>query len=179
MKTEGTMTSARYVVLDLDSTLVWARKADLNKYPTDDERNFWVKPVEMHFYRVTVRKHLDTFLDQLYSKGYKVIIWSAGSGPYVKDIISVIFKGKHVEYLLSWEHLNEKELKDLNLIKRFVPDFTLENGRLIDDNPIHKKGQEASCIMAKPFEFKDDYPTPTEDDDFLLTIIDHIDKSFI
>jgi len=172
-------TNVRYVVLDLDNTLVWARKADLSKYPTDDERNFWVKPIDIEFYRVTVRKHLNAFLDQLYAKGYKVIIWSAGGGAYVKDIISVIFKGRHIEYLLSCEHLNQKDLKDLNLIKPFVPDFTLENGRLIDDNPDHKKGQEMSCIMIKPFKPKGDYLTPMEDDDVLLTMVERIDRSFI
>jgi hypothetical protein len=175
---KGAVALQRYVVLDLDSTLVWARKADLNKCSTDDERNFWVKPIDIEFFRVTIRKHLDVFLDQLYAKGYKIVIWSAGGGAYVKDIISVIFKGRNVEYLFTNEHLNEKGLKDLNIIKAFIPGFTLENARLVDDNPDHKKGQETSCIIIKPFEFKGGHPSPAEDDDDLLTMAERIDSSF-
>jgi hypothetical protein len=169
---------SRFVVLDLDSTLVWARKADLTNYPADDKRNFWVKPVGVEFFRVTVRKHLDAFLDRLYTKGYKIIVWSAGSGSYVKDIISVIFKGRNIEYLFTFEHLSEKDHKDLSIIPSYVPGFTVANARLIDDNPNHTQGQEKSCIMIKPFEFKGLYPTREEDDDILLSIGDEIDSSF-
>lgn len=173
----GTVTESRYVVLDLDSTLVYARKADLNKYPTDDERNFWVKPVEMGFYRVTVRKHLDAFLDHLYTQGYKVIIWSAGDAAYVKDIISVIFKGRYIDYLFTREHLTD-DLKVLAHISEVLPDFTLRNARLIDDNRSHSHHQMGSFIFIEPFIFKGDVPTTKEDDDALLTMGEEIDKSF-
>lgn len=172
------LSKPRYVVLDLDSTCIWARETDLGKYPTDDERNFWITPVNSQFHRVTTRKHLRTFLNQLHERGYKIIVWSAGKPAYVKDIVSVAFKGIPIDYVLTHDHVDSNRLKKLANITKLIPDFHPANARLVDDNRDHSKGQEQSCILIKPFEFMGDHPTHEEDDDVLATMADEVDRSF-
>lgn len=170
----------RWVVLDLDHTLIYARKADMKKYPNDDTRNFWIKPVTLEFMRVTVRMYLKEFLDQLYERGYKVIVWSAGGDAYVKDVVSVIFKGRRLEYVLTHNHLKDvpNEQKVLSLITQYVPDFDPSQARLVDDSPDHFKGQEKLGIQIRQFYFNGPSPKLSEDDSLLLTMADKIDKSF-
>lgn len=167
-----------FVILDLDSTLIFARVAELKDFPTDDERNFWVEPIGFEFYRVTVRKHLNTFLNQLEERGYAVIGWSASGASYVKDIFSVLFKGRKLEFLFTQDHLGVDGIKDLRQITKFIPDYLPENSRLVDDNPHHQTGQEKSFLLIKPFEFDGRMPSKEEDDDVLLTMADQIDRSF-
>ena len=171
---------SRFVVLDLDSTLIHSRVTDVGRPLEEDARNFYIKPLsEELVYKTTVRKHVPQFLDALKSRGYRIIVWSAAWSAYVKDIVSVLFTGreKYLEYLFTFDNL-KGNLKDLTVIRDFIPDFEVASARLVDDNPDHSKGQEKSFIEVREFTVKGDKPTPQEDDDVLATLIDRIDASF-
>lgn len=168
----------QYVILDLDSTLVHSRPVSIMPPVREDARNFCVRPLsEEVVYRTTLRKHVEEFLDALEAEGYRVIVWSAGAPPYVKDIVSVIFRERQLFYLFTCDNL-VNGLKDLNVIKVFIPDFDPEQARLVDDNPDHARGQEKSFILVPPFVIAGDDPTPEEDDDLLSTLAEDIIRSF-
>jgi len=171
---------SRFVILDLDSTLIYSRPTDVTRPFFEDARNFYIKPLsEELIFHTTVRKHVPQFLDILKERGYRIIVWSAGSPAYVKDIVSVIFSGreKYLEYLFTMENL-KGDLKDLNVIREFVPDFDVASARLVDDNPDHSKGQEKSFILVSPFMIKSERPSEEEDDDVLSTLVNRVDASF-
>jgi hypothetical protein len=108
-----------------------------------------------------------------------VIVWSAGGPSYVKDVASVLFRGREeqIEHLLTYDDLTDG-FKDLNTIKKHIPDFDITRARLIDDNIDHSRGQEDSFILVDRFEVRDIIPTEEEDDNFLETLINQINSSF-
>ncbi len=178
--------ATRFVVLDLDSTLIFARPMDMTTPFREDERNFYVKPLSLEIiYHVTIRKHVTHFLRELTRRKYRIIVWSAAFPAYVKDIVSVLLAMSselgepepHVEYLLTKNELLE-DLKDLRVISDFVPDFDISQARLIDDNPDHSVGQEKSFLLIQPFDPNGPIPTAQEDDDVLATLIEELDKSY-
>jgi TFIIF-interacting CTD phosphatase-like protein len=169
------------VVLDLDSTLVYSRQASITEDLEEDERNFYIRPIfGGAIYKVTKRKHLDFFLDELKKKKYKVIVWSAGGSAYVKDVVSVLFRGREDQILvvLTSVHLTEgrKNLKTIDQHAYFS--FRPEDTRLVDDNEDHALDQEDLFIKIEPFVVEGDDVTEEEDDDVLETLIERIDKSF-
>jgi TFIIF-interacting CTD phosphatase-like protein len=169
------------VVLDLDSTLVYSRQVSITEDFEEDERNFYIRPTfGGAIFKVTKRKHLDFFLDELKRKKYKVVIWSAGGSAYVKDIVSVLFRGREDQILivLTSVHLTDgrKNLKTINQHAYF--NFSLEDTRLVDDNDDHSQDQEDLFIKIEPFTIEGDDVTEEEDDDVLETLIKHIDESF-
>jgi len=170
--------SVRYAILDLDSTLIYSRGAEIGKPFIEDERNFYVKPLSQKvIFQTTIRKHVSKFLNDLEKHGYRIIVWSAGVPEYVKDIISVVFCNRHIDYLLTKSNLIE-DLKDLRVIKKFIPEFDITQARLIDDNPDHSKGQERYFVLVDPFIVAGQIPTTDEDDDLLKTLIDRINGSY-
>lgn len=172
--------SPRFVVLDLDSTLVYSRPVSLKDMLSEDKRNFYVRPMSgVIIHRTTLRKHVHTFLDALRKNGYRIIVWSAGSAPYVKDIVSILTRDRPdlIEYVFTCEHLRE-EFKDLQVIKEYIHDFDVAHARLVDDNEFHRTDQEKSFVLVKPFEVRGATPTADEDDDVLETLVDRINASF-
>jgi NLI interacting factor-like phosphatase len=168
----------KFVVLDIDSTLVYARPADMTEKLVPDERNFYVRPVSMEtVLKVTKRKNLDKFLDDLYKEGYKIVIWSAGVPSYVKSIVSVLFLGRSFEYVLTSDHIVDG-VKKLEYVRNYVKGFRPENARLVDDNSNHGKNQEKLLILIKSFEIMGRHPTDEEDDDVLGDLVVRINKSF-
>jgi TFIIF-interacting CTD phosphatase-like protein len=135
----------------------------------------YIQPVmEPSLIRVVFRRHLDQFLNSAIKKGYKLIVWSAGSETYVKDIANIIFRDRPLAYTFTPRHLTGN-VKALSIITEYISDFKVENARLIDDNTIHRAGQERSFIQISRFE----YNGPQSDDDELLNLIDRVDKSYI
>lgn len=170
---------SKYIVLDIDNTLVYSKpKNMLTPFIKGNPRVFYIRPTAaQELYTVNVRKHLAEFLKDAHRRGYKIVVWSAGSESYVKTISSVLFKNISIDYLLTTEHLI-KDLKDLKVIEKILPDFNVSNCRLIDDNSDHSKGQEKSFVLIPAFKFPDELPNGAEDDDVLLTILDKVDASY-
>jgi TFIIF-interacting CTD phosphatase-like protein len=160
---------AKYVVLDLDSTLIYSTDAIISEACVPSEDFFFVRPIARKMIlKVQKRNHLDWFLDML-GKRYKIIVWSAGGENYVKDIVSVLFKNRNIEYLLTCNHLAD-EMKKLSVIKNFVPNFEVKNCRLVDDNEDHMRGQEENFILVNPFK--------GESDDELKRIYEKLERNF-
>lgn len=164
---------SRFVVLDLDETLIHAEDIDPESMTLeecrDSENYFFIRPIfKRSFKKVNKRQHLNKFLDTLYERKYKVIVWSAASETYVKDVVSVLFKNRELMYLFTGRHTID-DFKDLKVIRKFVPEFKIEGARLIDDNTDHSVGQEKSFIQILPFEFKDDE---------LLKILEKLESSW-
>jgi hypothetical protein len=168
----------KWVVLDLDSTLIFSRPADMDSPLISDSRKFYVKPTAMEtVLKVTKRKHVDEFLDSLASNNYKIIIWSAGIPSYVKAIVSVLFDGRDFEYVLTSDHLQEDK-KKLRTISDIIPSFRPEDSRLIDDNIHHSEDQETFFFLVDRYTFSGYDPTEEEDDEHLKGLVEKINISF-
>ena len=164
------------IVLDLDSTLIFARPLNILAKPIEDERNFCLRPVALQeIFQVTIRKHVAHFIAELKKRGFRVVVWSAGTETYVKDIVSVLFKNIEIDYLLTRNHTVD-DIKILTELKRFIPEVDMERVLLIDDNCKHAEGQEKLCMIIEPFVFDGSLPTDEEDDELLLTLADEIAK---
>ena len=174
------MPNDKYVVVDLDSTLIFSTGYDITEKPIINDRTFYIKLISQKLhYRVVIRKHVYKFLNELKDKGYKIIIWSAGWKDYVDRIVSQIFKDIDFVYVFNRSHIDSIGYKDLSKISDYITNFKLENCRLIDDKNIHVTNQEKNVILVKVFKFKDSFPADYEDDDELETLSDVVEKSFL
>lgn len=175
------MKTSKFIVLDLDNTMLFSKPVDYHQISEEDERSFHINLIMYKIiYKVTLRKHFKEFMDELFKCGYRVIVWSAGEDKYVKDITTVAFKNYNIEYTLTSNHLTD-ERKKLTTIKNYIPDFDVNNCLLIDDNPIHKENQYHNFVQVEPFKFSGF--NVTEDDDkkdnkHLLTILNTIKRRF-
>lgn len=159
----------RYLVLDLDSTLIYAQAVERVTHLKDNEFCFRVNPGK-NFFKVTIRKHLETFIKTILSKGYRIIVWSAGSENYVKNVTSYLFRNIPLEHVLTFNHLTDESVKIMETLKNYIPEIDLDHVRLLDDNRIHQSGQEKHFVYIKPFK--------GEQDDELMNAIQHIDRSY-
>ncbi len=159
----------RYIVLDLDNTLIYARPVLEVDRLKSNEFAFAVQP-NGSIYKVKIRDHFGHFIDYLLTNGYKLIVWSAGSEHYVKSITERIFKREQIVHLLTYNDLTDGKIKILDDLRQHIKDIDMEHVRLLDDNTIHKPGQEKHFIHIKPFK--------GGADDGLLNAMDDIDKSF-
>jgi len=163
------MAAQRFLVLDLDNTLIYA-KPHIDPGITDENNfSFRVLP-SRNFYRVKVRKYARQFLRTMIEKGYKLIIWSAGSEYYVKCIVAELFKDIDYQYVLTFNHLTDERVKVLSTIREVMKGVDLSQVRLLDDNRIHQPGQEEHFVYINPFK--------GEQDDDLLQAIDDIENSY-
>ncbi len=70
---------------------------------------------------------MDVFLETLESRGYKVILYTAGTSYYVKMILPNIPKGYVITKVYHREHCDDSGFKDLSFVKK---DF---KGVVLDD----------------------------------------------
>lgn len=163
-----TTSKQRYVVLDLDNTLIYARVVQQVNNLAKNEFAFRVLP-NRSIYRTIIRDHLKTFVDTMIERGYKLIVWSAGSEYYVKCIVQAIFDLNELSYVLTYNHLTDKR-KILSTLHNYLPGIDMRYVRLLDDNRIHEPGQESNFVYIDPFT--------GAQDNALLQAIDDIEKSF-
>lgn len=155
----------KYVVLDLDSTLISAGNYDLFSNENENPRFFYLKLVSRkNFYKIFIRKHFKKFINDLVENGFKLIVWSAGCEKYVKDIVSFVFKNIHLEYVFTYEHTSQ-DYKKLSFISNYIENFNIENCRLVDDNKIHEEQQEKYFVYIEPFSI---YSLGEKNDDDVL-----------
>jgi len=163
------MSTTRYLVLDLDNTLIYARPTIEVGRLGQDEFAFRVLP-NRNFYKTKVRRHVKEFLRAMIAKGYKLIVWSAGSEYYVKCIVAELFKDIDYEYVLTFNHLTNGKVKIMTTIKDMVKGIDINQVRLLDDNRVHEPSQEKNFVYIEPFE-------GGQDDALLQAIVD-IDRSY-
>jgi 2-hydroxy-3-keto-5-methylthiopentenyl-1-phosphate phosphatase len=159
----------RYLVLDLDNTLIYARPVESIGKLKEGEFSFRMLPSRC-FYKAVVRRHFKVFINSMKEKGYKLVVWSAGSEYYVKCIVSALFTGIELEYVLTYNHLTNREKKVMDTLAGLIIDIDIDQIRLLDDNKVHKPGQEKNFVYIKPFT--------GEQDDALLKAIDDIERSY-
>jgi len=177
-KLEG-LSSDKYAVIDLDSTLIFSSGYDITIPTEKNDRIFYIKLISQKIhYKVCVRKHVLKFLKDLEFLGFKLIIWSAGWRDYVDRIVSEIFKDIDITYVLDRAYIGENEYKDLNIIGKFIENFDINNSVLIDDKELHRKNQEKHVITIPAFKFKGSFPTEEEDDDVLETFAEKVNETF-
>lgn len=166
----------KYVVLDLDSTLIFSQKLDFFQQKSNHERFFNIKlVVDDVYYRVLIRKHVEKFLTDLVKHGYKIIVWSAGCENYVKVIVSVLFKNIKIVKVLTVNDMVDDN-KNLRILDKHIENIKFENCRLVDDNDSYMENQSENLILIEPFietEIGD-----LGDDDILENFIERINLSF-
>jgi len=136
----------KIVVLDLDETLIYARKNDVNTYD-----------FKVGDFLVNKRSYLNEFLS-FCNENFEVIIWTSSSKNYAEEIVHNIMDEKNVSILLSREDcvqtrdLNTDEIvwiKDLKKLKR--KGYCLDNILVIDDSPEKLQRNYGNLIRIKPF----------------------------
>lgn len=173
LKAPGKKTD-KYVILDLDSTLIYSDSIKLNQEIKDIDGSFVTfLSVRTDFMRTKIRSYLSKFLDDLRKEGYKIIVWSAGCESYVKTIVSVIFKHEDPFYVFTYDHVEKQTCKKkLHLISNYIENFNIENSRLIDDAyQIHAKDQEKYFIHIPEF-------LGSDSDNVLENFIETVKNSF-
>lgn len=143
----------KYVVLDLDSTLIYSISCQYNKGDYVKDGLFCMKlPSTKQYFKVFIRNHANKFLKDLVNAGLKLIIWSAGTSDYVKYIVSELFRDIEFVYVFNRDHTSGKDrYKNLAIISDYIENFDLNGCRLIDDNVLHKENQEKNFIYIKPY----------------------------
>lgn len=143
----------KYVVLDLDSTLIYSISCQYNKGDYIKDGLFCMKlPSTKQYFKVFIRNHVKKFLKELVDANLKLIVWSAGTSDYVKYIVGELFRDTEFIYVFNRDHTTGKDrYKNLSMIGDYVENFDLNNCRLVDDNVVHKEKQEKNFIYIEPF----------------------------
>jgi phosphoserine phosphatase len=158
----------RYLVLDLDNTLIYAQPVAEAGKLSEGQFAFRVLP-NRNMYKTVVRRHTKEFLKVMIAKGYKLIVWSAGSEYYVKCIVTELFSDIEFEYVMTYNHLTDQK-KIMSTISEHVKGINIDQVRLLDDNRIHESDQHKHFVYITPFK--------GEQDDALLQAIMNIDNSY-
>lgn len=159
----------RYLVLDLDNTLIYARAVINVGRLKHNEFSINVQPSN-GIYKIVIRDHVRFFIDSMLKLGYHLIVWSAGSEHYVKCITEKLFRRDQIAYVLTYNDLTDQRIKILDDIKRYIKDVNMDFVRLLDDNTVHRPGQEKHFIQISPFR--------GEPDNALIDAIGEIEKSY-
>ena len=162
------------ILLDLDQTCISAESLALDGEPAEFDfsnsdqlaksKLFKYKNMD-DYYVVFERPGLQEFLDFLF-ENFNVSVWTAASKSYALFIIKEIILAGKPERKLDWIFFNyhckisERKTdnsKDLSLLSELYkfPNYNLDNTIILDDSDEVYSTQTKNCIIAPPFEFKD------------------------
>ena len=162
MVPRGNPTDRLLLILDLDETLIHARKTALDR-PAD------FRVAQFHVYR---RPGLDTFLRDV-AQDFELAVWSSASDSYVEAIVENIFddpsslhfvwgrsrtsyqrifsdSDEYERYLMG-ETVFRKQLK--KVARRGWP---LERILIVDDTPEKAAQNYGNAIYPRPYEGQED-----------------------
>jgi RNA polymerase II subunit A small phosphatase-like protein len=136
------------LVLDLDETLVWARREPR------EPRDF-----EVGEYAITLRPHLETFLSGI-AGDWEVGVWTSSGEQYAADVVDRVFSSPS-ELSFVWDadrcvaKTNPETgatymVKDLKKLKR--RGFRLERVLVVDDSAEKLERNRGNHIRVRPFE---------------------------
>lgn len=173
------------LLLDLDQTLISAEpteEIDMEKYK--DKHSLFRSDNMEDYYIIYSRPHLQNFLDYAF-KNFNVSVWTAASKDYALFIIEKILLNNQPERKLDFIFFSyhcdvskkEKEYsKELCMLWDVykLPGYSKDNTVIIDDYKadVHKC-QPNLCVIAPPFEFREDN---SDKDTFLVDLIPELDK---
>lgn len=156
-------------ILDLDQTIISGEPTEEYNFEKNKKKasKFRFETME-NYYIIFERPYLQQFLTFLF-KNFNVSIWTAASKDYALFIIDKIIvagnKDRKIDYIFFSYHcgLSKKikrgSSKELSILWTYykLPKYTQDNTVILDDyvEDVYKN-QKQNCIVAKPFEFKDD-----------------------
>jgi TFIIF-interacting CTD phosphatase-like protein len=169
------------IILDLDNTLIYSEPYDkfTNNFNKISSKitNFDFRNMDRD-YIVFERPGLQEFLDFLFEK-CNVSVWSAGSKPYVLNIIHkniLIDNNRQLDWIFFSDHcdmVNKKsgKHKDLSFLYEnpLLSNYTSKNTLIIDDHPKVLEANGENCIHIKQFNINDE---DSEKDTVLFDTID-------
>lgn len=172
------MSTRKNLVLDLDQTLISSQETDKYDVKKNKEK---CKQFKYHHmddsYVVFERPHIQEFLDYVFEH-YTVSVWTAACVEYgvfvIKNVILKDHPERHLDYAMFLPHVEasrdytkDKTSKALSMLWDVykLPNYTKENTLILDDckEEVHTH-QTENCVIAKPFEYKDD---DSDKDEFL------------
>lgn len=172
------------VVLDLDSTLIYAEPTEDFDMDKHKEKYLKFKSYDMDgFYIVFERPGLQEFLDFLF-KNFNVSVWTAASKDYALFIIKNIVckeKDRKLDHIFFSYHCDVSSAKktgtkDLSTLWDIfnLPEYNNKNTVIIDDYDEVHQTQPGLCIISVP-EFK--FSTNgSEEDQYFSELKPHMEK---
>ncbi|EKF33640.1 hypothetical protein MOQ_002484 [Trypanosoma cruzi marinkellei] len=143
---KGLPLSPLCIVVDLDETLVWARRGS-----------------------VYLRPYLKEFLDACHMEGCEVVVWSAGSPLHVNNVVRAVAdvsqRKDWFHHIISrhhkWYRDEEDDAKDLSLLGR-----PLNRVLMLENSPRSIRRQPRHAVLVE------DYNEPTKRDNSLRIILE-------
>lgn len=172
------------IFLDLDQTLISAEvieEYDFEKYKRK-ARKFTFEDMD-GYYIIFERPYLQKFLDYLFAN-FNVSIWTAASKDYAIFVINKFIIKNHpnrkLQYVFFSYHTDlsinyTDNSKDLSVLWNvfYLTEFDRRKTFILDDYEEVYQSQPSYCIIAPPFEFKQER---SENDDFLKKLIPKLKK---
>lgn len=156
-------------ILDLDQTIISGEPTEEYNFEKNKKKasKFRFETME-NYYIIFERPYLQQFLTFLF-KNFNVSIWTAASKEYALFIIDKIIvagnKDRKIDYIFFSYHcgiskkIKRGSSKELSILWTYykLPKYNQDNTVILDDyvEDVYKN-QKQNCIVAKPFEFKDD-----------------------
>ena len=156
-------------LLDLDQTIIRGEPVEEYNFEKNKKKasKFRFETME-NYYIIFERPYLQQFLTFLF-KNFNVSIWTAASKDYALFIIDKIIragnKDRTLDYIFFSYHcgiskkLKKGSSKELSILWSYykLPNYNENNTVILDDyiEDVYKN-QKTNCIIAKPFEFKDE-----------------------
>ena len=156
-------------ILDLDQTIISGEPVEEYNIEKNKKKasKFRFETME-NYYIIFERPGLQQFLTFLF-KNFNVSIWTAASKDYALFIIDKIIiagnKDRKIDYVFFSYHcgiskkIKKKSSKELSILWNYykLPEYNENNTVILDDytEDVYNN-QKQNCIIAKPFEFKDD-----------------------
>lgn len=178
----GTHDNKPRILLDLDSTLIYAEPTEDYDFNKNKEKAGKFKYHDMDgYYIVFERPGVQKFLDYLFNN-YNVSVWTAASKDYALFVIQKIVlqkPGRKLDHIFfsyhcdisSWKKSGTKDLATLWDIFR-LPGYSKDTTVILDDYDEVLNTQPGNCIVALPFEFATE---GSEDDTFLEVLRPHME----
>ena len=155
-------------ILDLDQTIISGEPTEEYNFEKNKKKasKFRFETME-NYYIIFERPYLQQFLTFLF-KNFNVSIWTAASKDYALFIIDKIIvagnKDRKIDYIFFSYHcsiskkIKRGSSKELSILWTYykLPEYNQNNTVILDDyvEDVYKN-QKQNCIVAKPFEFKD------------------------
>ena len=155
-------------ILDLDQTIISGEPTEEYNFEKNKKKasKFRFETME-NYYIIFERPYLQQFLTILF-KNFNVSIWTAASKDYALFIIDKIIvagnKDRKIDYIFFSYHcsiskkIKRGSSKELSILWTYykLPEYNQNNTVILDDyvEDVYKN-QKQNCIVAKPFEFKD------------------------
>ena len=139
------------IILDFDHTLIHSVK----KKATDDTIKKSKCFIESKNYNVFLRPHINTFLDECFALTPYVILWSAGTGEYIKNTTEYLSKD-YAFYRIITRSTYDTSKKNVDLI---MTDSVIKKSNIyfVDDIPSRIScSHDINILEIKPFNYTDE-----------------------